>query len=130
MLISINNTLGKPDFEKLLASTINSLNLESSRAGERYLKLLGHKLENEVYDVMCSNAENTPFEGTIELISGQKFPDIIANNYFGVEVKSTKQNHWTTTGNSVFESTRAENIKRIYMLFGKISPPVQFKCRP
>ena len=72
----------------------------------------------------------TPFENSIELISGQRFPDIIANKYYGVEVKTTIKNHWTTTGNSVLEGTRVDGIERIYMLFGKMVSPIEFKCRP
>lgn len=130
MLISVNKDVNNSDFEKLLNYTVDTLYTESNKAKDRFLKLLGNKLEDEVYDVMCSCASNTPFEGTIELISGQKFPDIIANNYYGVEVKSTKQNHWKTTGNSVLESTRIDNIQKIYMLFGKIHEPIEFKFRP
>jgi hypothetical protein len=87
-------------------------------------------LENVVAEVMTEKAKGTPFENSIELISGQKFPDIIANKFYGVEVKTTKQNHWTTTGNSVLESTRVDGIERIYMLFGKMINPIEFKCRP
>ena len=129
MLVSLNKEVANSDFEKLLKITTDTLSVTSAKETDRYLKLLGSKLEHEVYDVMCSCSENTPFEGTIELISGQKFPDIIANNFYGVEVKSTKQNHWKTTGNSILESTRVENIQRIYMLFGKIVDPIEFKCR-
>lgn len=129
MLISVNKDVENVDFEKLITLTTKTLQETSTKQNDRYMELLGTKLENEVYDVMRSCAQNTPFEGTIELISGQKFPDIIANNYFGVEVKSTKQNHWKTTGNSVLENTRVEDIQRIYMLFGKIHNPIKFKCR-
>jgi hypothetical protein len=129
MLISVNKDVENVDFEKLITLATNTLQETSTKQNDRYLTLLGNKLEDEVYDVMCSCAQNTPFEGTIELVSGQKFPDIIANNYYGVEVKSTKQNHWKTTGNSVLESTRVEDIQRIYMLFGKIHNPIEFKCR-
>jgi hypothetical protein len=129
MLISVNNKVENVDFEKLITLTTKTLQETSIKQNDRYLKLLGNKLEDEVYDVMCSCSKNTPFEGTIELVSGQKFPDIIANNYYGVEVKSTKQNHWKTTGNSVLESTRIDDIERIYMLFGKINNPIEFKCR-
>lgn len=129
MLISVNRNVENVDFEKLITLTTNTLQKLSTKQNDRYLTLLGNKLEGEVYDVMCSCAQNTPFEGTIELVSGQKFPDIIANNYFGVEVKSTKQNHWKTTENSVLESTRVEEIQRIYMLFGKIHNPIEFKWR-
>jgi hypothetical protein len=58
------------------------------------------------------------------------FPDIVANKLFGVEVKSTKQDHWTTTGNSILESTRVEDVERIYMMFGKLANPIEFRFRP
>jgi len=130
MVISVNKEVTSSDFEQLLKHTTNVLQETSTKETSRYLKLLGNKLEYEVRDVMSSCSINTPFEGTIELISGQKFPDIIANNFYGVEVKSTKQDHWITTGNSILESTRVEGIERIYMLFGKMFDPIDFKCRP
>jgi hypothetical protein len=114
----------------LLDNTIQTLDIESKRNQQEYLGLLGNKLENVVAEVMVENAKGTPFENTIELISGQKFPDIIVNKYYGVEVKTSKQNHWTTTGNSVLESTRIDGIERIFMLFGKMVNPIEFKCRP
>ena len=75
-------------------------------------------------------AEGTPFENTIELIGGQKFPDIIAKKYYGIEVKTTTQNHWKTTGNSVLESTGVADVERIFMLFAKLASPIEFRCRP
>ena len=83
MLISVNKDVENVDFEKLITLATNTLQETSTKQNDRYLTLLGNKLEDEVYDVMCSCAQNTPFEGTIELVSGQKFPDIIANNYYG-----------------------------------------------
>lgn len=41
---------------------------------------------------MAQTAKGTPFEDSIELIPGQRFPDIIAKKYYGVEVKTSKQN--------------------------------------
>lgn len=114
----------------MLDNTIQGLDIESKKNQNEYLDLLGNKLENVVAEVMTEKAKGTPFENSIELISGQKFPDIIANKFYGVEVKTTKQNHWTTTGNSVLESTRVDGIERIYMLFGKMINPIEFKCRP
>ncbi|EAQ50870.1 hypothetical protein [Leeuwenhoekiella blandensis] len=78
---------------------------------------------------MSELAIGTPFENSIELIGGQKFPDIVAKKFYGIEVKSTTQNHWKTTGNSVMESTRVEDVERIFMLFGKLGKPIEFKCR-
>lgn len=92
--------------------------------------LTGRDLEPFIEAEMNKAAKGTPFQGTIKCWGGQMFPDIVANRYFGVEVKSTKQNHWTTTGNSVLESTRVDDVERIYMMFGKLAAPIEFKCRP
>jgi len=130
MVVSVNPTPEKKTFESLLNNTVTTLLLESKEKEEKYLALLGNKLENEVVEVMKAQAKGTEFQDSIELISGQKFPDIIANKFYGVEVKTSKQNHWTTTGNSVLEGTRIDGIERIFMLFGKMVSPIDFKCRP
>lgn len=130
MLISSNPEPNKLIFQSLLENTIQTLDYESKKNQKKYLDLLGNKLESVVADVLTENAKGTPFENTIELISGLKFPDIIANKFYGVEVKTTSKNHWTTTGNSVLEGTRIEGIERVFMLFGKMVNPVEFKCRP
>lgn len=92
-------------------------------------KLKGNALEPYARDVMSELAIGTSFENSIELISGQKFPDIVAKKFYGIEVKTTTQNHWKTTGNSVLESTRVQDVERIFMLFGKLGKPIEFKCR-
>ncbi len=130
MLISVNNIPKKQEFELLLDETLISLRNAATTQSKKYLDLLGNKLENEVFDMLNVNAKGTPFEGSIELISGQKFPDIIAKKYYGIEVKTTKSNHWKSTGSSVAEGTRVEGIERIFMLFGKMAAPVEFMCRP
>jgi hypothetical protein len=37
-----------------------------------------------------------------------------------VEVKHTTNNTWRSVANSVFESTRSEKVKHIYLIFGKM----------
>jgi hypothetical protein len=130
MVVSVNPIPEKKLFQSLLDNTVTTLLSESNKKEKEYLTLLGNKLEDVVADIMKDKARGTPFEDSIELISGQKFPDIIANKFYGVEVKTSKQNHWTTTGNSVLEGTRIEGIERIYMLFGKMVLPIEFRCRP
>lgn len=49
---------------------------------------------------------------------------------FGIEVKSTEKNHWQSIGSSILESTRDQNVERIYMTFGKLGKPVEFKSKP
>jgi hypothetical protein len=130
MVVSVNPVPTKEQFQSLLDITLLALSKQSKENEKKYLELLGNKLEGVVADIMKENAKDTDFENSIELISGQKFPDIIAKKYYGVEVKTTKQNHWTTTGNSVLESTRVDDIERIYMLFGKMFKPIEFLCKP
>lgn len=130
MVVSINQQPSQAEFQSLFDKMVTFLQSDSEINPKKYEPLTGNKLEPVVADVMTNYAKGTPFENSIELISGQKFPDIIAKKYYGVEVKTTKQNHWTTTGNSVMEGTRVDGIEKIYMLFGKMISPIEFKCRP
>jgi len=55
----------------------------------------------------------------------------LLRKYYGVEVKSTKDDHWTSTGSSILETTRVSDVERIYMTFGKLGGnPVQFLSKP
>src|SRR5690554_658289 len=130
MLVSVNSNPYKSEFESLLELTVEQLNIMAQDPSNEVAILSGSKLEPLVKDVMLGLAVNTPFEDSIELVGGQKFPDIIAKEYYGVEVKTTTQNHWRTTGNSVLETTRVDNVERIFMLFAKLAAPIEFRCRP
>jgi hypothetical protein len=130
MVISVNSHPNKLEFASLINSTINELNLSAKKSNKKISTLLGRNLEPFVKDVMTDLAKGTPFENSIELIGGQKFPDIVAKKYYGIEVKTTTQNHWKTTGNSVLESTRVDDVERIFMLFAKFASPIEFRCRP
>lgn len=131
MIISTNSLPDKDEFSFLLKKTIVALNESAKRSKQDYItKFQGNRLEPYIKEVLSDVARGTTFENTIELISGQRFPDIVAKKYYGLEVKSTTQNHWKTTGNSVMESTRVDGVERIFMLFGKLQKPVEFKCRP
>lgn len=129
MIVSVNSDPHKNEFNALLNSTIDTLNTHAKKSPTTIEKLRGHKLEPYVYDVMSELAIGSKFENSIELIGGQKFPDIIAKKYYGIEVKTTTKKHWKTTGNSVLESTRVNDIERIFMLFGKLGKPIEFRYR-
>lgn len=130
MIISSNPVPSADEFQKLLDSTITELSRLGTSDADLISTLKGNKLEPFIKEVLEKEAKGTSFQDSIELISGQKFPDIIAKKFYGVEVKSTTQNHWKTTGNSVLESTRVEGVERIFMLFGKLTAPIEFKCKP
>lgn len=129
MIISSSNDPNKDIFNIILSESIEILNLEASKNPARMKKLAGTPLEQYVTDIMSDRAIGTPFEKTIICNGGISFPDIIANNYYGVEVKTTIKNHWKTTGNSVLENSRKKEVERIYILFGKLGDPVEFKYR-
>ena len=130
MIISANSEPNRKEFDILLSSTLTELNNHGKTKPKIFSELAGTKLENYIGSMMSELSQGTVFENSIEVIGGQKFPDIVAKRFYGVEVKTTTQNHWKTTGNSVLESTRVEDVKRIFMLFAKLASPIEFKCRP
>ena len=89
-------------FEELLNATVIELNKRALAAPDAIEKLKGNKLEPYTQAVMEELAIGTPFENTIELIGGQKFPDIVVHKTFGIEVKTTTQNPKISMAKEVF----------------------------
>ena len=120
-------------FNEILSNTVERLQSDSTKRPDYYLKRSALDFEKDVLSCMNESSKGTIFEGRIELVSGHKFPDIVAyvnsHNGYGVEVKTTQSNKWKSTGSSIFEGTRVENIQNIYLLFGKLSTPVDFKFK-
>ncbi|MBP3545413.1 MAG: hypothetical protein J6J82_03865 [Alphaproteobacteria bacterium] len=130
MIISYNRKPTNTEFESLIAKATNVLNTEAKRNSAYFLTRTAQKLEDDVVVALNKAAVGSPFEGSIQKISGQYFPDIIVGRYFGIEVKSSKDEHWTTLGGSINESTRIQDIERIFLTFGKLTTPVEFISRP
>lgn len=134
MVISEKKDADFESFKSLVNDSRERLSREADDKPLYYKKRSGQKLEEDVSRVMSEAAVGTEFEDKIKLISGHSFPDIVAivneNRNFGVEVKSTKKDHWQTLGNSVLESLRYQNMDRIYLMFGKLGGKVEFKARP
>ncbi len=129
MIISERTDKDKFDFEKLLKDCHVAIEHAARINPEYFVQRSAIDFESDVFDSLCEAAKGTDFDKTIYLISGYKFPDIIVNKFYGVEVKTTKQNYWKSTGNSVLESTRVDNVERIYLFFAKLTDPVSFKYR-
>ena len=125
-------TLAHKAFASLMSKTETILNNQASLHPCEFRKLTATALEPIAVEVIQLACEDSPFDANeVKLISGQRFPDIIANQYYGIEVKTTEKDHWTSTGSSIVETSRVELVEDIYMLFGKlggITP--EFKCRP
>ncbi|MBQ8171183.1 MAG: hypothetical protein IJZ95_04240 [Oscillospiraceae bacterium] len=130
MIISENRKPPLEAFRELMSKTDETLNAESAGKEKYYSGRNGTQLEEDVCDALTRCAVNTPFEGTIQLVSGASFPDIVASKYYGVEVKSTNKNHWKSIGSSILESTRNQSVERIFLTFGKLGAPIAFKSRP
>lgn len=129
MIISTNKEPSLEEFELLCNRMCTYMNDKAKAEPEYYLSKGGQKLETEVKTALDIVAKGTRFENTIEMISGQRFPDIVAARYYGVEVKSTKDDKWTMIGGSVAEGTRVEDVEHIFILFGKLHKPIEFRTR-
>lgn len=130
MIIAENPKPSLDEFKKLMARIDAVLNESASSNASYYLTRGGTNLEKDVRDAAIECSKNTKFEGTIQLVSGATFPDIVAAKYYGIEVKSTTSNHWKTIGNSILETTRVSDVERMFLTFGKLSNPVSFISRP
>ena len=130
MLVSTNRKPSIIEFKSLVDNTTLELNESAKKISNYFLERNAQLLEDDVFEFLNNNAKGTKFEGTIEKISGQRFPDIVAGKYYGVEVKSSKDEKWVTLGGSVNESTRVEDVERIFLTFGKLVAPVEFCSRP
>lgn len=117
-------------FEALLADVVARMNSEARAYPGQYITLQGSKLEDKVVEMLRTCARGTCFEERVVKYAGQRFPDIVVGDYYGVEVKTTKANHWKSTGSSVAEGTRVESVERVYLLFGKMCEPIEFTCKP
>ena len=115
-----------------MKATVRVLEIKAASDVSRFKKMTPTQLEEEVSKAIKEACVDTPFhEKDVELVSGMKFPDIIVGRFFGVEVKSTNKDHWTSTGSSIVETTRDKDVECIYMLFGKLGGTVpEFMCRP
>lgn len=89
----------------------------------------GESFEDLVFSQMVKSAIGTEFEGHVEQTGAHAFPDIIARKLYGVEVKMTIGDKWVSTGNSVLETTRVEDVKTIYLFFGKFGDHFEAKYR-
>lgn len=120
------------DFMNFMKSTTDALLADSKNRRDYFLKRNGEKLEEDVLLCMRSKAKDFRFDPElIQHTLPQHFPDIISNNYFGVEVKTTRNNSWLSTGSSIVESLRDEEIKKVFMFFGILSKEnIDFRCKP
>ena len=120
-------------FFDFMSKSEEELNTRSKKDPNFYKKLSPSEMEMVSEKLLKDVSHNTPFsEDDIKLVSGHSFPDIMTSKFYGVEVKTTKENKWTSVGSSIVETTRNPTVENIYMLFGNLGadPVPQFKLKP
>lgn len=91
MIVSVNSKPDLSEFKNLMLKTDQVLNEDAKKRPKYYATRGGNPLEDDVKSALEECAIGTPFENTIEKISGQKFPDIVAARFYGVEVKAQRK---------------------------------------
>ena len=119
-------------FADFMSLTEKCLNDKVKSNHKLYKDCGGKEMESVALGALHEVAPQTPFRPEeIKLISGAKFPDIQAEQFYGVEVKTTASNTWKSVGSSIVESTRIEDVSMIYMLFAKLGGDfAEFRCKP
>lgn len=119
-------------FHEFMTLSQKCYNEHSTLNPKRYANHSAHEIEEDTVQILEEVKPSTAFaNSTIELKSGHFFPDIIAGQHYGIEVKTTKEDKWTSLGNSIFEGVSNNEVKNIYIMFGNLgSVPPQFRFRP
>ena len=130
MIFIDKHNVPEDSFLSLLSNIKSGCLTELQKIGAQAIKLNGDEFETMVYKNSLKSSTNTEFEGHVVQTGPHAFPDIIAKKYFGIEVKTTKENKWSSTGNSILETTRVDGVEHIYMFFGKLAGGVDIKYRP
>lgn len=107
------NKVREQEFEKLLEGTCASLNAEC-KAKKKYSE--SKLFENRVREILH---EKIDLKEIIPAAHPYEFPDISIGQY-GVEVKFTLNDTWRSIGNSIFEGYKKDQVKKIYIIFGKM----------
>lgn len=126
-MIFVDKKITEKEFIELLTSTRSKIDEKVAASGTP--KASGEEFETFVYANMLEAAVGSDFEGHIEKTGAYAFPDIIAKKLYGVEVKMTIGDKWTSTGNSVRETTRIKDVKTIFIFFGKFKNGLETKFR-
>lgn len=104
----------KEEFEQLLDSVVATLRDEARRT----LFTTAKQFENQVREVVKNaiNGHTTKIDFNPH---PQAFPDIAVGE-FGIEVKFTTNDTWRSIANSVQETNRINEVKTVYIVFGKM----------
>lgn len=117
------------DLQLILEKSVAGI--EQKLKGVEKSKVSGTAFEKEVCETLNEYSNGSQFSQKFEQASTHAFPDIfnkvLENKWYGVEVK-TSQSGWKCFGNSIFETTRIQNLDdRVYLFYGNFQEGL--KCR-
>jgi len=126
-----NPTIENLDSELKTILEKSIIGLEDKLSYADKSKVSGTAFEKEVCQALNEHSAGTHFHSKFEQASSHSFPDVynkvLENDWYGVEVK-TSQSGWKCFGNSIFESTRINNLEdRIYLFYGNFHD--KLRCR-
>lgn len=106
--------MNQKDFELLLDKVVAALTAQAKAAPFANSKAFENRVREVIRDAGAEFGIQINFQP-----HPYAFPDILIND-FGVEVKFTENDTWRSVANSVFESTKSQGVKHIYVVFGKM----------
>jgi hypothetical protein len=106
--------MSSEEFESLLTVAVNRLTVEANENLFSNSKGFETRVREIIQDIGRSANITVDFQP-----HPYAFPDIVINE-FGIEVKFTENDTWRSVANSVFESTKSQSVKHVYIIFGKM----------
>lgn len=109
------------EFERLLGAVCERLTEESRRSPFQASKTFEDRVREVVQETMAASGASIDFDP-----HPQAFPDIAVGE-FGIEVKFTTNDTWRSVANSVLETNRLDDVRKVYLVFGKMGGAPEVK---
>ena len=114
-------------FTDLLDAVCTQLTKEAQEKKFSNSKYFEDRVRHLVNDYLRGTIDVNTNEVPIQIdfnSAAQGFPDIPVGK-FGIEVKFTEKDTWRSVANSVLESNRVKEVKKVYLVFGNMgaNPP-------
>jgi len=102
------------NFEVILSELCTTLRHEAQTETFKSSSSFEQRVREVLADLLIDSKTAVDFQPHPHL-----FPDIVLGHQ-GIEVKFTEKDTWRSVANSVFESTKSQAVKEIYVVFGKM----------
>ena len=102
------------DFEKILKAICETLTAEARQKPFQSSKEFEDRVREVAQETMKGMKVAIDFDP-----HPQAFPDVAIGD-FGIEVKFTTNDTWRSVANSVLETNRIKEVKKIFLVFGKM----------